>query len=513
MSLGARVGRAIFWSQAGRMVEAAILFLFSLLLARVLGPSSYGLYALGMSLAGVLGFVTLLGLGPETLGRFLPELAADGRGGRPARLLRALLVIRGAAIVSAACLIFPFRTIILARFHFPLILECTAAVLLVFAGRSVLDLLTYFSSGLLELRRVALAKVAAAAVAPALFVGFLISGHAGATAAWASVAAGSLAGIVILGAPLLAERSAPFDHQQVPIRRILAFGLFAWATNFFVYILGDSTDVLLLGWLLPDRAAIGHYAVGARIVFSITGLLLGWAALVSVASFSESYQKGGPAGLARSVEAQWKLGILCVAGPFLLLLRYARAIITTLYSTEYAASVPVIWVLCGFMGCAALLGFSLGTSALYAIGRERVACLLVAGAALFNIVVEVVLVRRMGIVGAAVATGLSFVVLAIASDVVSRASVPWRFPVAFGGKVVAAAAAALVPTLWVRSDSVFLVAAGSVAWSIAFVLGLSILKPLHQPESVALGRLSPRLARLAEFFAPRNLGVAAGGAE
>jgi O-antigen/teichoic acid export membrane protein len=511
MSLAARIGRAIFWGQAGRFAEASILFFFSLLLARVLGPASYGLYALGMSLAGVCGFLTLLGLGPETLGRFLPEISADRQRHRANGLLRALLAIRAAAIVFVACLVFIFHGVVSARLHFPLVIASLAAVLAVFAARSILDLFTYFSCGLLELRRVALAKVTAAAIAPALFVILLTFRRSGVNSAWLAFAGGSLAGIAILAFPLFG-RVTTAASESFPLRRMFAFGMFTWATNFFVYVLGDSTDVLLLGWLVPDRAAIGRYAVGAKIVFSLTGLLLGWASLVSVASFSESYQRAGIAGLARAVEAQWKLGVLCVTAPFLLLLRYAGEIVTTLYSADYAGSVPVTRVLCGLMACAALLGFSLTTSALYVIGRERLACGLVGGAAVFNVVAEIFLVRRAGILGAAWATGMSFVLLALASGVASRLYIPWRAPTAFTSKVFAASALALAPTLWIHSDSILRVGAGCVVYAAAFVLGLSILKPLDRRDSAALGRVNARLGSVAEFFSPRPLRVAAGEA-
>lgn len=512
MSLAARVGRAIFWGQAGRFAEAAILFFFSLLLARVLGPASYGLYALGMSLAGVCGFLTLLGLGPETLGRFLPEIAADGLRHRTNGLLRALLAIRSAAIIFVACLVFIFRGAISARLHFPLVFASLAVVLLVFAARSILDLLTSFSSGLLDLRSVAVAKLAASATAPMVFLAFLIFRHGNTGAAWLATAGSSLVGILVLASPFSGRRCSPIPGQHVAVKRILAFGMFAWTTNFFMYILGDNTDVLLLGFLLSDRAAIGRYAVGAKIVFSLTGLLLGWAALVSVASFAESHRRLGKEAMARMVEAQWRLAVLCVVGPSLLLLRYAREIIITAYSAAYGPSVPVTQVLCVLMACAAVLGFSLGTSALYAIGKERMACALVGAAATFNIVAEVFLVRKIGILGAAWATGLSFVVLAILSAAASRIYVPWRFPAEFIGKVIVAGSIALVPTFYIRADSIVTLVEGSLAWGASFFLGLLILKPLGPFDFAALRRINPRLAALAGSFSAQRLDAAIGGA-
>ena len=512
MSYGARLGRAIFWGQAGRVAEAVVFFLFYLFLARALGPASYGLFALGMSLAGVCVFLTLLGLGPETLGRFVPEIAAGGRRDRARRLLGILFAIRSAAVLAASALVFVFRRTLAERFHFPLLSESLALVLLVFAARSAFDLLTYFSAGLLELRRVAAAKLIASLAAPGLFLILWLRHVPSVNAAWLAIAVGSLAGIVVLAVPLLISDSAASARVQeaLPLGRILAFGLLAWATNFFLYVLGDNMDVLLLGWLVADRSAIGYYAVGAKIVFSLTGLLLGWASLVSVPSFFVSWQQGGVAHLARLVEAQWKFAVLCLVGPFVFLIRYAREVIAIFYAPAYSSSVAVVQILSGFTACAVVLGFSLGTSALYATSRERMACALIAAAAVFNVLAEIVLVRRMGVLGAAYATGMSFVLLAVLSAAASRLYIPWRFPAIFVAKVVGAAAIATVPTIWFRPSSFLALLVGSVVWSVAFLAALALFKPLDQADSAALVRVNPHLRELAAVFSPQPAAVAGG---
>jgi O-antigen/teichoic acid export membrane protein len=493
VSLAARIGSAIFWGQAGRLAEAAAFFLFSLVLARVLGPASYGLYALGASLAGLCGFLTLLGLGQETLGRFLPEIARGGRPDRVRRLLGNLLMIRMAAILLLAAVVASFRREIAGRIHFSSAVAPIALVLFLFAARSVSDLLTYFRSGLLDLRRVACAKVVAALVAPLLFLLFVAAHRASTDAAWLATAAGSVAGILILAIPFLAACPRTGVADPIPLGRILAFGIFTWATNFFVYVLSDNTDVLLLGWLLADRAAIGCYAVGAKIVFSLTWLLVGWAPLVSVATFSEAWQHGGIQRLAALVEAQWKLTVLCVLPPLLLLVRYAREVVIIFYSPAYAQSAGVARILGGLMICAVVCGFSLPAGVLWALSRERVACLAVAGAAVFNVVAEIAFVRRIGIDGAAWATGLSFVLLAIVCAVASRALVPWRFPARFIAKVTASAVLGMASTLWLNPDSLLTFGRGCALYGAVFFGCLVLLKPLSDRDSAGLHRVNERL--------------------
>lgn len=510
MNLARRTSRAIAWGQAGRLVEAGLYFLFYLYLARVLGPANYGQFAVGLSLAGACGFLALLGLGPETLGRFLPEISAQsGRAGLR-KSLGAVLRIRLASIMVVGGILFMFAPALAARLHFPLLQASLLLLICVFAARSLLDLAMYFLAGLLELRRVAVAKFTAAVVAPAAFLVRVASGGATVRAAWLATALGSAAGAVILLAPFLSSRqlspaqTAPAAARAIPLRRILAFGMYAWATNFFLFVLGDNTDVLLLGWLLRDRAAIGAYAAAAKIVLSLVALLLGWAALVSVASLSEAWQSEGDRAAGRLLEAQWKLGVLCLAGPLLLVGRYAREILAIFYSPAYEAGAPVVRSFAGLMAVYVMLGFSLGTSALCATNRQRRACVLVGASAAFNVAIEIPLVHRFGIRGAAWATGLSFVVLALGSAAAVRRWIDWQPLCRFAAKVFAAGVLALMPTLWIRADSGILLAAAALVWAAGFFASLACIRPLEEREAESLERIHPWLGRVAVWLAPRE---------
>lgn len=503
MSLAARIGRAILWGQAGRVTEVMVFLVFSLLLARVLGPASYGLYALGMGVAGICAFIAYLGLGPETLGRFLPELRAKGQLAGSRNLLLGIAGVRFGAVIALCGVAVAFRKEWTAWIHFPAAPAFIALVLLLFAARSVKDLFTCFSSGMLELRRVAIANLVAAPMAPCLFVVFVLAHRANAQTAWASMIGSALCSVLILATPIFQIDSKVVADSAPLLGRILRFGLFAWAANFFVYILGDNTDALLLSWLRQSRAAIGYYAVGAKIVFSITGLLLGWVSLASVATFSEAQHAGGTERLARMAEAQWKLSALCLIAPLVFLFRYARPIVTALYSAAYAPSAAIIQILSGFAICAALFGSAVQGGVLYTLNHERVACAAVGGAAVFNVASEVFLVRRLGIEGGAIATGLSALLLAVTCAVLGCMYAPARFPLVFLLKISAAALFALAPTVWLRPASLIELGASCAVYSAAFVAALAVLKPLTGQDSRALQSFHGRVGDWAErLFAP-----------
>lgn len=500
MSLLKRTSRAYVWGQAGRFAEVCLFFGFSLLLARVLGPRAYGIYSLGLSTAGLCAFVTLFGITPETLGKFVPESSATGGPGSVRLLLRKLLAVRGYAVLGAVVVGYVLSRLPFGQSHLQFLEGAVGCVLLVFAVRSFYDLLVGFSGALLELRHVVAAKILAGVTAPIVFLAFLITKHASVRDALIATAIGYLLGVAILFVPWLRPHDGlPPSYKQgaVPLRRILEFGFFAWTVNFFIFVLSDNTDVLLVGWVLGNATSVGYYAVGAKIVFRLVTLVLGWVPLIALASMSQAHIEGGAEKMAAVMQAQWKLSMLSLVGPLALLYCFAGPIVSVLFSPSYLPSVRVVRILCFLMIFSATCGFDLHSGVLYVLNRERLVSCIMGGAALFNILLEIHLVRKMGIDGAAWATGVSYLLLSITMTIVSAMFVPLRIPWLFNLKILAAASIAVVSTHWLNPDSLgqLVVACGS--WAAAFLIGLALLKPLAVADSLHLSKISPRLGLLA----------------
>lgn len=513
MSLLQRTSRAYIWGQLGKFAEACLFFAFSLLLARALGPRTYGIYSLALSTAGLFGFITLLGLAPETFGRFVPDLASKG-GSRPVRtLLRKLLVVRSVTVLATVVAATLFSLSSFGQAHLKFLAGTLACVLFVFGARGFYDLLGGYPGALLELRSVAVAKVLAGLSAPLLFLAFLFSKHSSANYALFATAVGYLLGAVWLLVPWLrpSPRDPKTSGQSVALSTVLRFGLFVWMVNFFIMVLGDNSDVLLVGWVLGDPTQVGFYAVGAKLVFRLVTLVLGWVPLFAVASINQAYLEGGAQKMALMVRAQWELSMLSAAAPLALLFCFAEPIIRVLFSATYLPSVHVVRVLSVLMTASAGCGFILHSGILYVLNRERLACGIMGGAAIFNILLEIYLLRKIGIDGAAWATGISYLLLSMTSAIVSgrfvRLQVPWQFNL----KVLAAASVAIVFTEWLNPHSVLQLLGACSAWVAVFVAALALFKPLASTDSLHLRRLNPRLGLLAHrLFAARAAGIEGG---
>ncbi|MGA8153339.1 MAG: polysaccharide biosynthesis C-terminal domain-containing protein [Terriglobales bacterium] len=388
-----------------------------------------------------------------------------------------------------------------------------ACVLFVFAVRGFYDLLVGYPGALLELRQVAVAKILAGLSAPLFFIAFLVLKHSSASYALFATAVGYLFGAIWLLVPWFGRDpdSPPVSRQGIALSTILRFGFFVWIVNFFILVLSDSTDVLLVGWLLGDPALVGFYAVGARLVFRLVTLVLGWVPLFAVASINQAYLEGGAEKMALMVRAQWKLSMVSSAGPLALLYCFAGPIIRVLFSPTYLPSVHVVRILSLLMICSAACGFILHSGILYVLNRERLACSIMGGAAAFNILLEIYLVRKMGIDGAAWATGISYLLLSITSATVSAMFVPLQVPWQFNLKVLAAASVAIVLTRWLNPVSLWQLLGACSVWTAVFVAALALFKPLVSADSLHLRKLSPRLGSVAQrLFVSRTAGMEGG---
>lgn len=316
-----------------------------------------------------------------------------------------------------------------------------------------------------------------------------------------------MAALVIFGLAVRKGWPAPqetFDAPRGSLRRVLAFGVFAWLAGFFIFVLGDSSDVALIGWLVKDTRAVGLYAVGSSAIFRGLNLLLAWLPLIGMSTAANAYLEGGKERLAEAAEGVWKLIAISVVPAMFLLFRFAEPFLTLLYSEEYRAAVPVLRVLAALFAASAILGHGLHAGILYLLDRERTACAIFAAAAAGNIALAVILIHAFGIVGAAWATGLSFVFFAVLCLVLGQPACAVRWPRGFIARVVLASALACFATRWLRVDSLAALGVAAGVWVLVLLLVLSLTRPLSSRDSRSLRQINSGLGYVAERFFARS---------
>jgi O-antigen/teichoic acid export membrane protein len=388
----------------------------SILVARVLGPSELGSYALALIIGG--GVKVLVGLGLErTALRFAAELAGQPMA---APAVWWLLVRRSGAAIGAAVVMLLAAPLIGLALHDPVL----TPLLLIGAGVILLELVgSVLEAALQGASRFDLLARSAALLQPvhvcSTVLALLLDGRA-----IAVMAAHLLTGLVGIGLIVWLSRRAgllvwrPAGPTPELAARMARFSRHGYWLSMLTFVVHDRVEVLVLG-ALTGAASVGYYSasvaaagaamsLGPAVVSAIFFPLLAadWAQ-VDRAVFAARYRQClrylafAAAPLALGGIALAEAGVAVVLGP------------------AYAPIVPVLRV--------TLLGVALAavaqgpTAALAAVERQDWLLRIGGPLAALNLALDVLLVPPLGALGAAWAN------LAVAAgEVALLGLVAWR---------------------------------------------------------------------------------------
>lgn len=388
-----RIVRAIVALTAGAIVARLIAFLATALLARRLGPASFGIVGFATALSGYLALVVNSGLG-EVGSREVaraPEAAADVYW----RVSSVRLLL--AAIASAALLVVAVS------------IPKPAATQLVVAlsGLSFLSIAVDPTWALKGLERPVLAGVGQVVAQSLYVVGvwLLVSGPAEVARVPIVLFVGEAVAAFILVGVLLGSRRPRFALAE-GLRLLRETRYLTLARLLRVVVI--SADVVMLGFLATDRD-VGVYTAAYRVAF----LLMAVSGAVDTAYFP-SYVKTVPLGrdaarrlIGSSLGVAATIGAPLVAGVVVT----ARPLLTLLFGAEYANGAAALQLLALAVGMV-FLHWSAGQFFLVE-HRLRLYAAINGTAATLNILLNLWLIPRLGILGAATATFVCEMVTAV----------------------------------------------------------------------------------------------------
>lgn len=494
--LPARFGKGLFWNYAGRIGEYALRFLFVSLIAKRLGPAEFGVYSFAYS-AFIAG--TLLGaLGYEqALNNFVPALLDDVP--RQRSLLRRTLALRAlimACLVIAGALGAP----LLARWAGP-VASAVVWVLPYLFWFNIANLLAYFWVGRLEVRLVALVRIGvqAANYAAAWYLvrrglgpqAFLLL--MGLTAALASGA------YLAYSARFLRGPATPH-----PMGRVHRFAVNIGIINGLNYILGQQSDVALIGLLLRDSVQIGFYNLAATLsTIAGTALLMGMEG-VSLSALAEVAARS-----TRELSVAWRGFVkvtMLLSVPVLAFCALHAAKLVALYGDTYREAALLLQVYALFTAANRFLGGGTSTATLYALRREGWALGIRAGTGALNVGLALAWIPTWGAVGAVAATGLCAVLTTAAEVFLVMRATRAAFPLRFVAATAASTGVATLLSYFVTGGGLWGLARGAAAFLAVFAACFVALRPLDDADRAMLTRLWPALGRWASRLAPADAG-------
>ncbi len=383
--------------------------LSSIILARVMGATEFGYFSYAVALVGLLAVPTSLGL-PNLLIRYLAAYRARKEWG----LMRGLLLRTNQAVVAASLLIGVLSLAILwpLRGSFPALQPTVFCISLLLLPLGTLNALR--GASLRGLHHTVLGQLPEDLVRPALLVilvvgAWLLARPAGLDAVTAIVLQViATAAAFAIGAWLLLTHIPPAARNAVP-----AFEGRAWFRTAIpllalggMQVINQRTDLMMLG-IFTTPADVGIYQVVVRGADVVAFALLAVDRVIAP-EFSRLYTQRDLARMQRIVTGSTRVVLLVTIPAVLVMVFFGRAILDAFFGSGFAAGAPALAILSAGQLANATMG-SAG-SLLNMTGHEADTARSIVISAVVNVALNLFLIPRFGIVGAATATALSIVV-------------------------------------------------------------------------------------------------------
>jgi O-antigen/teichoic acid export membrane protein len=398
---------------ASQFSALAVTSLLTILVARELGPSGFGVLAGLLGLAQLLTVLVDAGISTYLLRELSAAFADDGTAGRfrASELLSsalstttaaAALMILGSALVSVAAFLHDLRLafVLSSLVGYTTILACADGLEVAYRAQRRLRLLStaiFLEKGTL-----------------ATLVGAAVWTHAGLSAI---AAAYLVAGCVRLSFDLARVRDMGLLRWQAPTRRgvfgvlraSLPFGLSSTTPTAIVRL--DTTLVALL-----STAAAGSYAVGDRVLTTL--LVLSSTAAATLYPLLARHRDS--ATIRRAAALMFVIGVI-LAAPAIILAPWA---IPGLFGGGFRDAVEPVQLM--LLATPMIYASSVLMTGLFSLGRERLVLTLMLTCTLSGTLLVVLGQLLVGVNGAASGYTLRFVgmlaALLIASSLTERAS-------------------------------------------------------------------------------------------
>ncbi len=436
-----RVTSAVFWNFIGKTFLLAVRFGESVLLVRLLGPEEYGLYGSLVNLEAMAVLVISLGL-ENAVGRFVPQLFAEGDTGKIRSLLRRIFRVRALMLVPACAAIVLGGGYISSTFYHGLLpqglLNAVCALVVIVSFHSIFRT---FLDSFFDVRFISMVDAATQAVYLVLAAALVLSGYGLTGVFSALVVSQGTAALILWSRFGTTLRRLPADGttaSTVAGKRVIEYSWSLYLFGILLHVLGKGLDVLLIGTMLGDLTQVAWYMIAFNLAYySLSVMDIAVSANFIVSLIVEANTAGNK-GLLRKIftglfEFIYVYSIPVAAGGLIL----APGIVRLVYGVgnEGAADLMVLFFVAMTVGKLS----SVTSYFLVVLDREKT---LVKARAVFgavNLALALFLIPRWGALGAVVTTSVVMVAITLFEALLIRKILAPRYSPGFLLKTLIAA--------------------------------------------------------------------------
>jgi O-antigen/teichoic acid export membrane protein len=485
-SLASQAGLNFVGKILGRVLEFGLV----LVITRLTSPTVYGIFTLGMSIVMFAQGIFSLNL-HSAVDYFVPKHLRDERFGQAKGSLVDLTILAGVATLLGAAVVFAGAGLLADLFDEPtLALVIPLFVLLIPLETAKKILLSVFNSIQRQDYRLLVEQLVEPFARILLISGLLLLG-AGLT----GLVAGYLLGLllaVLAGTVLVVRRvdwirTAP--SESVSRRSLLAYSVPLVVAG-IGYTLVAQVDYFVIGYFMPS-SAVGQYRVGYLLGVNV---YLFYTAVSLVFKPTVPELSADPEELRSryQVAVRWILLLSIPVGGTLVLA--PGVYLSVLFGAEYTTATAVVVAIT--LGYVANSSFGPTGAVLEGTAYTRLQSMNAAVLLVSNVALDFLLVPRLGILGAAVGTSLSFVIYGLAGAVevyLLRGIVPYTralVPVVVAGVPALLAGAGIVRFV---SSTVAVAVSLPLVVVLLFVVSLRLLNGFTEDDAMIARGIDARI--------------------
>lgn len=385
--------------------SAGLSALTSVVFARILGITNYGLYVYVISATGLVGGIATLGL-PT----YITRQTAAWNAVEDWKQFNGIIRFGVSASLISSC---SFGALLLTLSAFLGRITATPGFFIALSlgiGVMILQCLDVTIAGALQgMHLIARSLVPQAIILPSSLIVFALSTyflHKHPDAAMLLSAQLSISLVVEIYQLLSLRRSRPLAcigrGYVITVSKWLR-GSFPFWGNGILFLINIQADTMLLGYYKGGNSA-AIYMVGTRGA-QLVVLTLGAIATAIQPRIAALHSSGDRFGMARMLTHTTRLGFMIATTVATFLFIFAKPLIQLLYGPAFAASISVLFILV----IARLVNASVGSLAPYLAmtGKEYLLFKALVMESIANVVLNCFLIPKWGMNGSAFATGIS----------------------------------------------------------------------------------------------------------
>lgn len=401
------ISRQSFMCFAGTVFTAAAAYFFKIYLARVLGAEALGLYALGVTIIGFIGLFNSLGL-PMSASRFVAAYCVKGEYSQLGRFLRGSLgLLTGVNVVLVGVVLLVGPWLAVHFYHAPKL----GAHIWAFAALMMLGVLNMFlgqvMAGYRAVARRTLITHFTGTPANIVFAVLLISLGFGLTGYLVAQIVSAVLVFCLLAASVWKMSPAQATDGRAGVfiqREVVAFSAVAYGIAALQFLFTQA-DKVVLGYCL-DARHVGIYAVASALV-AFVPIALNSVNQIFSPIISELHAGKNHAVLQQLYSTLTKWVMILTIPLALSMVVFAHPVMS-IFGADFQAGAVVVMI--GAVGQIFNCGVGSVGFLLLMSGNQGQLMKIEAITAVLLIALNVTLVPRLGIAGAAIATTITTVI-------------------------------------------------------------------------------------------------------